>query len=75
MEEFQISVKNLNNLWRLIEIYAVFVLNLCGEKITNMRSVIKGCGMYYFFWTRAAYSYGQQQNKVLLSHPSVEITS
>ena len=32
MEKFQISVKNLNNLWSFIEIYAVFVLNLCGEK-------------------------------------------
>ena len=32
MEKFQISVKNLNNLWRFIEIYAVFVLDLCGEK-------------------------------------------
>ena len=38
MEKFQIFVKNLNNLWRFIEIYAVFVLNLCGEKMTNMRS-------------------------------------
>ena len=32
MEKFQISVKNLNNFWSFIEIYAVFVLNLCGEK-------------------------------------------
>ena len=32
MEKFQISVKNLNNLWSFIEIYAVFVLYLCGEK-------------------------------------------
>ena len=32
VEKFQISVNNLNNLWILIEIYAVFVLNLCGEK-------------------------------------------
>ena len=32
VEKFQISVKNLSNLWRFIEIYAVFVLNLCGEK-------------------------------------------
>ena len=45
VEKFQISVKNLNNLWRFIEIYAVFVLtlcgeNLCGEKMTNMRSAL-----------------------------------
>ena len=44
MEKFQIFVKNLNNLWSFIEIYAAFVLNLCGEnlcgeKMTNMRSV------------------------------------
>ena len=32
MEKIQISVKNLNNLWSFIIIYAVFVLNLCGEK-------------------------------------------
>ena len=32
MEKFQISVKNLNNLWSFIKIYAVFVLNLCEEK-------------------------------------------
>ena len=43
VEKFQISVNNLNNLWSFIEIYAVFVLNLCGEnlcgeKMTNMRS-------------------------------------
>ena len=29
--KFQISVKNLNNLWSFIEIYAIFVTNLCGE--------------------------------------------
>ena len=47
VEKFQISVKNLNNLWsfNFIEIYAVFVLNLCGEnfcreKMTIMRSVV-----------------------------------
>ena len=43
VEKSQISVKNLNNLWRFIEIYAVFVLNcmeknLCGENMTNIRS-------------------------------------
>ena len=32
VEKFQIFVKNLNNLWGFIEVYAVFVLNLCGEK-------------------------------------------
>ena len=32
VEKFQIFVKNLNNLWRFIETYAVFVLDLCGEK-------------------------------------------
>ena len=43
VEKFQISVKNLNNVWHFIKIYAVFVLNLCGEnicgeKMTNRRS-------------------------------------
>ena len=32
VEKFQIFVTNLNNLWSFIEIYAAFVLNLCGEK-------------------------------------------
>ena len=32
VEKFQISVKNLNNLWSFTKIYAVFALNLCGEK-------------------------------------------
>ena len=39
MEKFQISVKNLNNLWRFIEIYAVFVLNSCGEKSVWRKSL------------------------------------
>ena len=48
MEKFQLSLQNLNNLWSFIEVYAVLVPNLCGEKsvrrksvwrkITNMRS-------------------------------------
>ena len=38
-EKFQISVKNLNNLWSFIEIYAVFVLNLCGEKSVWRKSL------------------------------------
>ena len=47
VEKFHISAKNLNNLLSFIKIYAVFVLNLCGEKsvwrkslwrkMTNMR--------------------------------------
>ena len=39
MEKFQISVKNLNKLWTFIEIYAVFVLNLCGEKFVWRKSL------------------------------------
>ena len=39
VEKFQISVKILNNLWSYIEIYAVFVLNLCGEKSLWKKSV------------------------------------
>ena len=46
MEKFQISVKNLNNLWRFIEIYAVFVLNLCGEK-SLWRKNDKGAGAFH----------------------------
>ena len=39
VEKFQIFVKNLNNLWRFIEIYAVFVLDLCGEKSVWRKSL------------------------------------
>jgi len=39
VEKFQISVKNLNNLWSFIKIYAVFVLNLCGEKSVWRKSL------------------------------------
>ena len=39
VEKFQISVKNLNNLWSFIEIYAVFVLNLYGEKSVWRKSL------------------------------------
>ena len=39
MEKFQISVKNLNNLRSFIEISAVFVLNLCGEKLVRRKSL------------------------------------
>ena len=54
VEKFQISVKNLNNLWSFIEIYAVCVLNLCGEnlcgeKMTNMRS-----GPVFLIYLRAS---------------------
>ena len=38
-EKFFISVKNLNNLWSFIEIYPVFVLNLCGEKSVRRKSL------------------------------------
>ena len=38
LEKFQISVKNLNNSWSFIEIYAVFVLNLCGENICGEKN-------------------------------------
>ena len=38
MEKFQRSVQNLNNLLSFIEVYAVFVPKLCGEKMINMRS-------------------------------------
>ena len=31
--------RNLNNLWYFIEIYAVFVLNLCGEKSVWRKSL------------------------------------
>ena len=39
VEKFQISVNNLNNLWSFIKIYAVFVLNLCGEKSVWKKSL------------------------------------
>ena len=41
VEKNQISVKNLNKLWHFVKIYAVFVLNLCGEKSVQRKSVWK----------------------------------
>ena len=32
VEKFGFSIKNLNNLWSFIKVYAVFVPNLCWEK-------------------------------------------
>ena len=45
-EKFQLSVENLNNLWSFIKIYAVFVLNLCGEKSVWRKSVWRKNGKY-----------------------------
>ena len=39
VEKFQISVKNLNDLWRFNEIHAVFGLNLNGEKSVWRKSL------------------------------------
>ena len=39
VEKFQIPVKNLSNLWSFIEIYAVFDLNLYGEKSVWRKSL------------------------------------
>ena len=33
MEKFGLSIKNLNNLWSFIKVYAVFVPNLCAENL------------------------------------------
>ena len=37
--KFQLSILNLNNLWSFIEVEAVFVPNLCGEKSVRRESV------------------------------------
>ena len=34
MEKLQISINKVFNLWDFVVIYAVFVLNLCGEKLS-----------------------------------------
>ena len=39
MEKFQLSILNLNNLWNFIEVFAVFVSNLCGEKSVRRKSL------------------------------------
>ena len=38
-KKFGLSIKNLNNLWSFIKVYAVFVPNLCGEKSARRKSV------------------------------------
>ena len=39
VEKFGLSIKNLNNLWSSIKVYAVFVPNLYGEKSAWRKSV------------------------------------
>ena len=39
VEKFGLSIKNLNNLWSFIKVYAVFVQNLCVEKFAWTKSV------------------------------------
>ena len=39
MEKFGLSIKNLNNLWSFIKVYAVFVPNLCREKSAQKKSM------------------------------------
>ena len=39
VEKFQLSILNLNNLWNFIEVLAVFVPNLCGEKSVRRKSM------------------------------------
>ena len=51
MEKFQISLKNLNNLWSFIEIYAVFVLYLYGEKSVWRKSLWRKNDKYEV-WSR-----------------------
>ena len=39
VEKFQLSILNLNNLWSFIEVKAIFVPNLCGEKSMRRKSM------------------------------------
>ena len=39
VEKFGRSIKNLNNIWSFIKVFAVFVPNLCGEKSAWRKSV------------------------------------
>ena len=39
VEKFQLSIQNVNNFWSFIEVYAVFVPNLCGDKSVRRKSV------------------------------------
>ena len=39
VEKFGLSIKNSNNLWSFIKVYAVFVPILCGEKSAWRKSV------------------------------------
>ena len=44
VEKFGLSIKNLNNLWSFINVYAVFVPNLCGEKsVWRKNDKYEGC--------------------------------
>ena len=56
MEKFQLSIQNLNNLWSFIEVYAVFVPTLCGEKSVRKKSLWRKNDKYEVltFFARAA---------------------
>ena len=41
VEIFGLSIKNLNNLWSFIKVYAIFVPNLCGEKSAWRKSACR----------------------------------
>ena len=45
-EKFQLSIQNLNNLWSFIEVYAVFVPNVCGEKSVRRKFVWRNNDKY-----------------------------
>ena len=53
VEKFQLSIQNLNNLWSFIEVYAVFVPNLCGEKSVRRKYVWRKKDKCEVNWRRA----------------------
>ena len=75
VEKFQISVKNLNNLWSFIEIYAVFVLNLCGEKSVWRKSLWRKNDKYEVWSVTCESLVSREFSRIILQfHFSISIS-
>ena len=71
VEKFQLSILNLNNLWNFIEVFAVFVSNLCGEKSVRRKSLWRKNDKYEvcseLIWILATPLANIQTDKILQS--------
>ena len=76
MEKFQIFVRNFNNLWSFIKIYAIFVPNLCGEKSVCTKFVWRKNDKYEVctFTNMQIYAKTEKHMKVLFCSEGVTLS-